>query len=80
MTDVRIRNLENWVVEWHRQAAKRYGRSLEGQLRELLTAAVLERKRQMAESMRADLAELQSKHGMFADSTPGIRADREDRG
>jgi plasmid stability protein len=80
MTEVRIRNVDDWVVDWHRQKAKRDGRSLESELREILTAAALERKRIIAEGMRADLDELRAKHGTFPDSTPSIRADRERRG
>jgi plasmid stability protein len=36
MADVRVRKLEDWVVNWFRVQAKRHGRSLEGELRQAL--------------------------------------------
>jgi plasmid stability protein len=77
MTEVRIRNVDDWVVEWHRQKAKREGRSLESELRETLTNLALERKRAVAEQMRADMEELRRKYGEFPDSTPFLREDRD---
>lgn len=80
MTEVRIRNVDEWVVEWHRQNAKREGHSLENELREILTEAARAHKRAMAEEMRLDLEQLRSKHGLFPDSAATIRDDRERRG
>jgi plasmid stability protein len=80
MTEVRIRNVDDWVVEWHRQNAKREGHSLESQLRDILTEAALAHKRAIAEDMRIDLDKLRAKHGLFPDSAPAIRDDRERRG
>ena len=58
MTDVRVRNLDDWVVEWHRHQAKLEGRSLEGELRRLITESALAKKRAIADEMRTDLEEL----------------------
>jgi plasmid stability protein len=80
MTEVRIRNVDEWVVEWHRQRAKREGRSLETELREILTQAARDRKQAIANEMRADLKELRDKYGVFPDSAASIRDDRERRG
>jgi plasmid stability protein len=80
MTEVRIRNVEEWVVEWHRQSAKRAGQTLESSLRELLTGAALARKRSIAEEMRTDLNQLRAAHGTFPDSSASIRQERERRG
>lgn len=77
MTDVRIRDLDEWVVEWHRGKAKREGKSLENELREALTNMALERKRAVADQMRADMDELRQKYGPFPDSTPHLRAERD---
>ena len=77
MTEVRIRNVDEWVVEWHRQKAKRTGRSLESELRDLLTTAALERKRAITDQMRADMEELRRKYGEFPDSTPFLREERD---
>jgi hypothetical protein len=43
MTEVRIRDVDGWVVEFHRRLAKLEGRSLEGELRQILTDAALRR-------------------------------------
>ncbi len=80
MTDVRIRNLDPWVVEWHRHQAKLDGRSLENELRQVLTEAALAKKHAIADEMRAGLEELRSKYGMFSDSATVIREDRDRRG
>lgn len=80
MTEVRIRDVAEWVVESHRRTAKQAGRSLETELRELLTSIVLHRKQSLVEAMRSDLEELRQKHGQFPDSAAGIREDRERRG
>jgi plasmid stability protein len=80
MTEVRIRNLDDWVVEWHRHQAKVDGRSLESELRQVITDAALANKRAIADEMRAGLAELRSKYGTFSDSTIGIREDRDRHG
>jgi plasmid stability protein len=80
MTEVRIRDVDEWVVEFLRQEGKREGRTLEFHLREVLKQAALERKKAVAEEMRADLNELQTKYGVFPDSAAGIRDERERRG
>ena len=68
MTDVRIRNVDDWLIEWHRHQAKRKGRSLENELRQVLTDAALATKHAIAQEMRAGLDELRSKYGTFSDS------------
>ncbi len=80
MSDVRVRKLEDWVVGWFRTQAKRHGRSLEGELREVLTEAALRRKREIVAELRADLTLLEQKHGQFSDSAALIREDRDARG
>jgi plasmid stability protein len=80
MGDVRVRKLEDWVVSWLRGQAKKHGRSLEGELRETLTDAVLQRKKQIGAEMRADLQELEDKYGLFSDSAMIIREMRDRRG
>ena len=80
MTEVRLRNVDDWVVEWHLHQAKLEGKSLENELREVLTEAALAKKRAIAEEMRAGLDELRSKYGTFTDSAAIIREDRDRRG
>jgi plasmid stability protein len=80
MGDIRVRKLEDWVVGWFRTQAKQHGRSLEGELRETLTEAALQRKKVIAAEMRADLQELEDKYGVFPDSAKIIREMRDTRG
>ena len=80
MTEVRVRNVDDWVVEWHRHQAKLDDRSLESELRQVITDAALTKKREIANEMRTGLAELRSKYGAFSDSAKIIREDRESRG
>jgi plasmid stability protein len=80
MTDLRIRNVDDWVLDVHRRHAKQQGTTLENEAREILTAAALAKKQKLAEEHRAALQELRDKHGTLPDSTPGIREERERRG
>jgi plasmid stability protein len=80
MTEVRIRNVDDWVVEWHRHQAKRDGRSLESELRQVLTEAALAKKRAIAAEMRVGLEEMRSKYGTLSDSATVIREDRDRHG
>jgi plasmid stability protein len=80
MTEVRIRNVDDWVVAWHRHQAKLEGRSLEGELRQIIAEAALAQKHACVEEMRAGLDELRAKYGAFSDSTALIREDRDRRG
>jgi len=80
MSDVRVRKLDDWVVGWFRTQAKQHGRSLEGELREVLKEAALRRKREISSELRADLEQLEQKYGLFSDSAELIREDRDARG
>ena len=77
---IRVRRLEDWVVGWFRGQARRHGRSLEGEVRAALTDAALSRKREIGAEIRRDLESLRQRYGLFADSAPLIREDRDDRG
>jgi antitoxin FitA len=80
MADVRVRNVEDWVVAELRARAKRHGKSLEGELRETLKEEVLRPRREAAAELRAARDEIQEKYGQLPDSTTGIREDRDRRG
>ncbi len=80
MTEVRVRNVDDWIVEAFRRRAKGKGNSLESELRELLREEALRPKRELAEELRGMLSELREKYGTFSDSAVLIREDRESRG
>jgi plasmid stability protein len=80
MTDVRVRNVEDWVVESLRLRARANGQSLEGALRELLRQEAMRPKRELADRLRRTRAELYKKYGRLSDSAELIRAERDERG
>jgi plasmid stability protein len=80
MTEVRIRNVDDWVVESLRLRARSKGQSLEGTLRELLHQEAMRPKQELAGELRRMREELRKKYGTFSDSVALIREDRDRRG
>jgi plasmid stability protein len=80
MTEVRVRRLEEWVVEALRSRAKRHGRSLEGELRELLSEEALRPRVEAANRAEALRQAINNEHGLLPDSAVHIREDRDARG
>ncbi|MGH6905587.1 MAG: FitA-like ribbon-helix-helix domain-containing protein [Geminicoccaceae bacterium] len=77
MADVKIRKLDDWVVESFRAQARRAGRSLEAELRQTLTDVARERRAEMLGEIDAFRDELRARYGELPDSTPLIRGIRE---
>ncbi len=80
MTELRIRKVDDWVVESLRLRARSKGQSLEGALRELLRQEAMRPKLELANELRQMREELRKKYGTFSDSTVLIREDRDARG
>ncbi len=80
MTEVRIRNVDDWVVVALRLRARADGQSLEGSLRELLRQEAMRPKLALADELRRMRAQLRQKYGTFSDSTALIREERDERG
>lgn len=80
MTELRIRNVDEWVVESLRLRARSKGQSLEGALREWLSQEALRPKLELANDLRQMREQLRKKYGSFSDSTALIRKDRDARG
>jgi plasmid stability protein len=80
MTDVKIRKLDDWVVESFRARAKQAGHSLEEELRQFLTEAARERRRRFIAELDELNAGLREKYGELPDSTPLIREERDQYG
>ena len=76
MAEVKIRKLDDWVVESFRARARQAGRSLEEELRQLLTETARERRLLVAELDELN-AELREKYGELPDPTPLIREERD---
>lgn len=79
MADVKIRKLDSWVLGYFRAQAQAAGRSLEEQLRHLLTDAAKRRRKSLLARIDANRARLAKKYGVMRDSTVEIRAEREER-
>ena len=80
MTDVRISNVDDWVVESLRLRARANGKSLEGEPREMLRAEAKRPKAELAGELRRMRDELRVKYGTFSDSAAVIREMRDERG
>jgi plasmid stability protein len=78
MAEVKVRRLDDRVVEHHRRNASKAGRSLEEELRRVLTDAALAKRRAWAERLRALRKEMHERYGQLPDSTPLIRAERDE--
>jgi plasmid stability protein len=80
MAELRIRKLDDWVTSWLKAQAGMHGRSLEKELRELLTETVRTRKKQIADELLDGLETLEKRHWRFTEGTKGIREERDRRG
>jgi antitoxin FitA len=80
MTEVRIRNVDDWVVESLRLRARANGNSLERELREVLRLEALRPKKELSAELHQMRGELREKYGTFSDSTDVIREMRDERG
>jgi plasmid stability protein len=80
MADVKVRNLPDWVVASIRARAEHEGRSLEEELRVLITDDAKKRRQETIRELKAFQNKLRKKYGVLSDSTPGIREDRQARG
>ena len=69
MADVKIRKLEDWVVETHRALAEAEGISLEEELRRVVTEAALKPQHDFAQKVRALQEDFQAKYGIMPDFT-----------
>ncbi len=80
MADVKIRKLPDWVLDAYRLRAQASGRSLEEELRFLLTQAVLDQRNSFDVEARALRERFRAKYGQLSDSTPGIVQNRQEQG
>ncbi|HEX3673491.1 MAG TPA: hypothetical protein VHU87_04395 [Rhizomicrobium sp.] len=77
MADVKIRKLPDWVVEHHKRNAEQAGRSLEEELRVLLTDQTMAKRLYWSKRLRATREKIRKRHGVLSDSTADIREERE---
>ncbi|MBE7506209.1 MAG: hypothetical protein HS101_07970 [Planctomycetia bacterium] len=77
MADIRVRNLDEKVIGEFKDRAKRHGRSLEAELRELLTSEALRPRRELIGDLKEFRRALRAEYGELPDSTPIIREERD---
>ena len=80
MADVKVRNLPDWVVASFRNRAQHEGRSLEEELRILLTGEAMKRRQETVRKLKQFQTKMRKKYGELSDSTPGIQEERQARG
>jgi plasmid stability protein len=78
--ELRVRNLEGWVLQALKDQARSHGRSLEGELRDRLTELALQPRLEMADRTARLRQAIGQECGLLPDSTADIRKDREQRG
>ena len=77
MAELRVRNLEDWVVGQMKVRAKRNGHSLEAELREMLTQSVQNERQNLAEKSHKLREEMRKICGVLPDSAAFIRSMRD---
>ena len=80
MAEVKIRKIEDWVINTIRVFAKKNNQSVEEQLRCILREAAQSPRKKMMEECLAFQDEIRQKYGVLPDSTSGIREERDRRG
>lgn len=79
MADVKIRKLDDRVVEYFKARAVRAGHSLEEELRRYLGEAALRRRQEAIRRADENREALFRKYGVMPDSVELIRDEREER-
>jgi plasmid stability protein len=80
MSELRVRNMDDWVIAELKAQARSHGRSLEAELREQLRQLALRPRRQMADRAARLRHAIAQEHGLLPDSADSIREDRDVRG
>ncbi|HEX3152688.1 MAG TPA: hypothetical protein VHR66_31740 [Gemmataceae bacterium] len=80
MAELRIRDLDGWIVETFRALAKRKGHSMEAEIKDVLRSQAMGPREALARELLGMNDELKTKYGLLPDSTDLIRKDRESRG
>ena len=77
MAELRIRNVEEWIVEHHRHNARKKGITLGDELRNVLSDAALVRRIRLADDLDKQRIALKEKYGVFPSCVASIRETRE---
>jgi plasmid stability protein len=77
MAELRIRNVEDWVVEQHRFNARKKGITLGDELKRVLVETAMAQRGKMANEITKNLEKMRNKYGTFPSSVKDIREYRE---
>lgn len=77
MGQVRVRNLDDAVVQELKDRAERLGTSVEALLRKVITEEAKRPRREMLAELRQHQESMREAHGLLPDSTPLIREERD---
>jgi antitoxin FitA len=80
MTDVRVRDLDDDIVALLKDRARLNGKTLENELREVLTELATRPQRELAERAAQLRAEIKAESGVLTESAAFIREERDRRG
>lgn len=77
MTELRIRNVDELIVDIHRHNAKKNGTSLEVELKRVLADSAFAKRHALSEQLQRERNELRDRYGDFPSSIDFMRATRE---
>jgi plasmid stability protein len=80
MSELRVRNMDDWVIIELKAQARAHGHSLEAELRDRLRELALRPRRDMAARAARLRDAIAREHGLLPDSAEAIREDRDARG
>ena len=77
MGQIKVRQLDDWIVGVHQDMAKLAGQSLEQHLREMLRQAALSARQQFAGDAAEHLKKAEARYGVLPNSVATLRELRE---
>ena len=80
MGEIRVRNVDDQVIPELRDRARRHGRSVNAEVRDLLAGEMMRPRREAVAELRSLQEAIRAKRGELPDSAPGIRVERDGRG
>jgi plasmid stability protein len=80
MGEVRVRDLDEGVVSALKDRARRHGKSLSEELREMLTREAFRPRQETIDRLQQLRDDIRAECGVLPDSTPFIRTERDRRG
>jgi plasmid stability protein len=77
MPELRVRNIEPWILDVLKAQAKKHGWTLEREVQETLSNVARKQTQDFMQQLRRKRIQELQQHGPLPDSTIGIRAERD---